>query len=890
MKVQKFLDNVSNFIIHPSDKRYKPCTRRFAWSVTVVMLFATFGITHGLCLLWIKLRKIPLKPQHEKIQGLFTNNYPAPKKQPAPSPEPIVTPPPIVAPPPNPPNTLSINSLSHEDMVAMNDFIKLHHNERTLQFSIKALGEDWCIWFDESLQTISLQKKIAFDKNSDYCKIDLQISKNDKQISVSNNMQIFFEDDYPTLLLTLHHEVSSLRFLADNAPEVDEPVIVPKNPPNIFGRNPPEVVNPVIFPDDSDSSDFDEPFKPIIIEKPKPIEPDPVDFPKKYLIETDQPVPTDDSQDEPCKLSCPADWTLFQFILSQKMMSNVVLDDLGTFAIRQDFQNRMTIIKLGKWNQPLQPPHQLVIELKIDDGGKLCSFIVNKKQLFPMKYIPKEYFSILNGCFKKALETVCDYQDDIVIPTRSLSKIPEFHLRSLYEKLKRHHAFKELIRIRVQFLSVRWDNLIKQNHLIKDEGIDAGGLAKQYIEGIIKNLIDCPELNFVKSRTGLAMPSIKNPFQNAQDELKKTAQALQLENPIAIHPSLSPQENDLYFKLGYLMGCSAITDFVKTGIYFEDAVFRAIFACQSEKIDRPFDNLSQDVLLRMTEAILQSREEMVGNDPVYKLFLCAKLLKEQIKQPLPIHDEDFKKQSAKNDESLKTALENAGVGFLEDMPDDYVDHGLLLIKFDEIKKNKEQFLQALYYSIFNFTDSNYGKIGTQLAPIHAMTRGMQAIFTSFDVKWYSIVGGHKGLSDKIQGTRDRQKIVNKIGIRQFEPTEHLKRTTEWLKEWIKDPTTTDKQIALFLKFTTGLTVMADDTRIEISSKYEIKPTPLPVAHTCSNKLDLSDEPSILKSKKSKNSKDADSDEVVYSDATKEGFIKILTELVLQEENMQFYMK
>ncbi len=830
MKIHQALDNISHFLIPTSvkDKDQKPCTRRLSWAVAIITGIATVGIAQGLCALWLKFRRIPLNPQQERIQEVFNQNVQQPW-QPGQGQEIL----------PNPP-------LVPAEMVAMRDFIKLHHNNTRNLLHFRTLGSPWCAWYDENSGKISLQIGELFLRRDTQKKIDLQILDNG-ETSIRNNMPTILSEDYSPILKNLSEEFSTLRYLA--APGL---LRQPQNANPRFNLQRPQV--PLHF-----NNLFDQRF-----EVQEQFESFPLDFIDDELIENeDQPIPKANSKDEACKISCPQDWTLFKTILARRLSDfEFLLGSFGYFSVGLSGpqQDVITITKkLGPDLPPTPPPDDILIKIQIDAQGQFASFMANEKQLLPTEFIPKEYYPIINACFKKTLELACRYKNSlgtikITAPRRSLSKIPEHHLQQLYKVANSIHITGEHAGLEINFLG---------DDLKKEEGADAGGLSRQYIEDIIKNFIHCRTLNLFKCHTGLAMPSQVDP-----------------------DVPLTAQEKDLYYSAGYLMGCAYVTPPIKSGIYFDDTLFRTILACSGEDIDKSFDELSEDAKLRFAEAIVESRVDIIGaNDPVNKFFNCVKLLKEQINlanKPLPNNEEDLQKhkeQIQTSEGNLQEALINAGVNYLKDPTlDTFVDRDEDELKFDEIKANKENFLKLFNKAIFNYSDKAYGQIKAQLAPIHTIAQGMNAVISLFETDWNTLKGkGHKDLADKVQGSCDRQKIVDNILIKDGDANAHLLEKTKWLKEWILDKNTSNKHVGLFLKFVTGLTTLSDKP-VKISAKYENPFTPLPVAHTCSSNLELSPQPSELRTSTG-----------IYSDRTKEGFIKLLTDLVLKEENMGFHI-
>lgn len=533
------------------------------------------------------------------------------------------------------------------------------------------------------------------------------------------------------------------------------------------------------------------------------------------------------------------------------MPIKIELDQLGSFSVNFKKNQKKSFITIKKQNE-------LHIEIEIENLENCSSFKVNKKELLPSKYIPKELYSILNECYKQVVQRGCRYsywnendRTGITIPRRSLPKIPEFHLRKLVEANDQCLVKKKFDqKFSLKFLS----------DILEDEdGVDTGALRKQYVEEIFRNLLHSNEIKFLKPKqSGLAIPTSSKPIEH-------------------VEPALTPQEDELYYKFGYIMGHLHETDFLNTGIYFDQSLFSAILAFADKEVDKPFNDLSKDVKLRIAQAMVQARVDSGYKDPLYKCFECAKLVKEKIdKNPFDENDEN----------ELKNALLNGGINLFAAMPNKFVNHEDEELKFDEIKANRKEFLQGLYSTIFNHPDSDYGTILNQLAIIHRIAQGIKSAFDKQNKIWQGIrENGAMKFVENIQGTRNRQEIVDRIDVSIYE-TPFLKTKTEWLKQWILNEAS-DEQVSLFLRYCTGASTLTEEKKaISIQrlerldkDKNPLPPTPLPLVHACGYRIEMCNEASSFKNSDGE-----------YTDETKEGFIKVLTELVFRNENMGFYLQ
>ncbi|ADI38887.1 hypothetical protein [Waddlia chondrophila] len=71
MITKNTIDNLTSFIMDPSNNAREPLTQGIAWTTTIILGFGTIGIIQGLSALWRKLRHIDQNDTHEKISRLF---------------------------------------------------------------------------------------------------------------------------------------------------------------------------------------------------------------------------------------------------------------------------------------------------------------------------------------------------------------------------------------------------------------------------------------------------------------------------------------------------------------------------------------------------------------------------------------------------------------------------------------------------------------------------------------------------------------------------------------------------------------------------------------------------------------------------------------------------
>lgn len=868
MKIKHALDNASLFLIRPS-KNPKPCNKNTALAFSIFIGFSTLGTVHLFFTLWMKLRKIPINPKQKKIQTLFKNKVQPSKNQSSPSKYPV------------------INKILQApiDMQVLPSVIKKPINSPIETPIIKKP-------ILPRIEPISISESNQNDINKPIkSPIDIPVIKKTvlpliEPVSVSEIDQNDINkplksptDDIPILPLIVNipnlpqvepisvseieqNEIPITEDDSNNIPKVSEDDSIPEESDDLTTTNQDELSEQQNLLEE-ENKDVDQQEEPKIVNIPN------VEVHFQHEIEVDDQWPNKESRDEPCKFSSPKDWTYFVSILERERMANrlknpfvVNLDQLGSFLIEIYFFPTI-IIKITKQKDDTlsNQPDDLIIQIKIENKEKCTSFKVNDRELLPTNSIPQEHFNILNECYKKVLKIPKMYDIfharnmGVSVSKRSLLKIPEFHLQKFYEMLRERVKYEMDPGSKKISISMDWLMTLKfhSENFDQENGIGVG-LRRQYIEDIFKNLMHSKTLNFFKNpKTGIGLPT-----SNQQ--------------------VLLPHERNLYDTLGYLMGYLYQQNSMKSGIYFDRSLFSAILAFNPQEIDQPYSELSQDVRVRIATAMIKSRVADGYQDALKSCIECAELIKKQIEMNQVGEDADAE---------LRKALDQGNIALFESLPEKFADGEVC--HFDEIKANKEEFLNALYSTVFCHKDSDYGKIDSQLESIQVLARGMLSAFNEQGIEWKNLQNqGSTELSEKIQGVRDRQKIVDKIIFTNVpnnkEQADYLKTKTQWLKEWILDENTTDKQISDFLKFVTGLTSLSnEDIRItSVAGK-----SPIPYSHTCSLQLDLCPYPNTLLDSKGEVFRDSEGN--TYCDDNKEGFIQILTQYALKESNMIFLM-
>jgi hypothetical protein len=478
------------------------------------------------------------------------------------------------------------------------------------------------------------------------------------------------------------------------------------------------------------------------------------------------------------------------------------------------------------------------IVIGITSEGHISSVHINNVlQTEKPTKIPEMWAPITRAFFKKALEDSSDYCTtfgpiNISVVRKGLKNIPEYHLSKLTEKLTESIVGYNNQTMRVYFL----DN---------ENGVDLGGLSRDYLDDLAEGIIMSPAQNF-KMLSGLAIPQAK---QNVSPE------------QLAL---LDQDESSIYEDLGILMMYCFHSesedehyDTTKLlGHHFDEAIFKGALSLTAEEIETPFDELAPATLLKLSHAILKEKQDS-GQDVAY------------LQQWFSILNEFDNLSDAKLVEAAQTLAfasvlpQKFQVPEQEDTPD-----------MVAIKKNLSEFKEFFRCFVFS-QETSFGQIGKMLAPIHAIAKGMKSIchrgfgraenIHHWDTTTRNI--DYQAFSEKVQGSLDPSIIARQI--HSFSPLDEFNKKVRWLKEWIIEEATQD-ELKAFLKFSTGTSALLKGKTIGIS--HQARPyLPVPKAHTCSFTLELAPEPSQYE---------------FYNDHTKEGFIKTLKELALNVTGYQ----
>ena len=487
--------------------------------------------------------------------------------------------------------------------------------------------------------------------------------------------------------------------------------------------------------------------------------------------------------------------------------------------------------------------------LIIDSDGEIVIVKIDREIQDSTK-IPEKFLPLLQACFAKSLEISTSFlilnHDDgnryllAMMIRRGLKKIPDFHLTELSKTLK---IFMDNTKIEDPKIKVVFLN----DDLSLDQGVDEGGLTRDYFDDLMEGFIQSEPLLFQKVLpSSLVMPRLKSSDFFKEYKYKQLGRLIMYcyhSQPIA----------GSHWNKAYTLG-----------FHFDYALFKAVLCLTAKEIDTSFEALSDETNLKMGKALLDARID-AGDDmqSFVKLFNWIS---------------HFRNINCSDGPLQKSELEE---------PATHLMHGCQLPKewtvnnegeepdMDKIYANRALFLFYLEDLFFN-SKGLHGEIGRQIRAIHAIADGMKSFlkikFTFFaDEYWNETLSktDYLDFSDKVQGCVDRKEIASKIEldgsvVLAGNGAIAIQEKVDWLKEWIVEEATSN-DLRNLLKFLTGSTSMPKDAKITVISQVGTF-YPVPIAHTCGLHMEISPV-------KSNYGKD-------YNDHDKANFIKSLKDLAL----------
>ncbi len=556
-------------------------------------------------------------------------------------------------------------------------------------------------------------------------------------------------------------------------------------------------------------------------------------------------------KDDPLQLSCD-DLMTIRAALRVLNVLEIITVDLGVSGKYVVWYNaEFKVINIQDSISYFRNINDNKLAIIINKKGKITFLKINNSLPGSTK-VPNDFLPHMQACFKVALEKSSTYTQNpsndtvsIKVVRKGLKEVPEYHINKLTEIIEKSFQYKKDPKIEMTFL---------KSNMHGDEGVDRGGLTRDYLSELMEGIIAINKLNFKKMGL-LVIPHAKNECKNLE--------------PL---PFLNDQEKEIYKNLGKLITYCYHSEreghFENTyllGRHFDDSLFNAALCLTAEEIDTPFEDLTLETKLKMGEALLEARVASGMDMKYYKARL------DWIR--------DFDNLTLQQLKDAAFQVLNA-----ECLPDDFTLNNVGdEADVDRINANKDKFKQFLIDSFFT-PKGQHGQLGAHLAPIHAIAQGMKSICSpeSFpnvndNAKWNAKFKGQNyvAFSNKVQGSINREEIANqiKLDVHMTKAAElEISKKAKWLQEWVLDGVNgaSEEDLKNLLKFVTGSSSLAKDAVIQVKSQiktYKEDFIPIPRAHTCSFEMELAPVKASYGPE--------------YNDHTKENFIKCLKELALK---------
>lgn len=490
------------------------------------------------------------------------------------------------------------------------------------------------------------------------------------------------------------------------------------------------------------------------------------------------------------------------------------------------------------------------IGIIITPTGEISSIHVNN---LPANEVPPDKLPLFQAGYSKALEISSRYETipgsdqlaegntcivRIQAIKRGLLEVPLFHLSNLTGALTKL-IYRGDPTTMVSYL---------RNDLTTDDGIDVGGLSRDYIDDLFRGILTNGGLDFrIMPSSGLKIP-----------ETSRTADHL------IPTPTLTKEEKKVYADMGMVMMYCYNHDRnafepnpITIGRHFDEALFNAVKCLSARDLNTPFQNLNDETKLNMCRALVNART--VRDNPIeltpikrtldfiqfYNLTDPKQNSRNTIEalaggmMQLPSFPKKFFMVDADNnrilnnmgnpqldwdsinnnlDEFNNFLIQTIGGDMLVTaealeipVPEQFGSIDDYTANIDYIKTHPDEFKAFLSQFVYIGNDSGgLGVLGSKLAPIHAIAQGMKLFSTIgngdpdnsnenrfWDQMFHSTNADFRNdpnpsyvrFSDKIQGVINRQAIANAIVIGEGiegnpEFRAEINKKVGWLREWI----------------------------------------------------------------------------------------------------------
>lgn len=397
----------------------------------------------------------------------------------------------------------------------------------------------------------------------------------------------------------------------------------------------------------------------------------------------------------------------------------------------------------------------------------------------------------------------------IYVFKQDLQNRPFHHLQKFCQAVKEKAQKVQDPRLIVSYLKGELTSQFREDML--EEASDTGGVSRDYLYELTKAVIE--QTQFFVESPPFCLPQIDR---------------------------LSPQMEQFFQNIGILMmycyhskrqvETPTETLFIHrlTGQYFDEAMFNAMLCLKAEEIDT--SELSLQAKIKMCVALVQSKV-----DAGAELNWLIKSLR------------DLTTSSQLNSAAeINQFMESLGID-AADLPPLFQTFGDQ-IKVETVKSNREKFIEETIYLCMQ--RSTNMEVKKMFKPMHAIAKGMKEIcypgqnysLNQINAYWDQFIRSvhYQTFSDKVQGSRLtpalRESIINNIIYEGS--NDKITADVRRLKEWLAHPKTSEEEVRMFVKFTTGATTLLEGQTIKVLAN-ELYPSIVPQASTCALTLTFS---------------------------------------------------
>lgn len=356
-------------------------------------------------------------------------------------------------------------------------------------------------------------------------------------------------------------------------------------------------------------------------------------------------------------------------------------------------------------------------------------------------------------------------------------------------------------RMQVAYLEGEISSDFYERNLSK--GSDVGGISRDYLDILTTSFMEKMSSFFVKT-PHLHLPKVEKFSKEIETNFKNLGNLFMycFLSRMEVSTPEDPQ------KIGR-----------QIGQHFDPSLFSSLLSLKDSEID--LTELYFETKIKICQTLIESRINDAGQTHLNWLVKALQNVN----------------QILHNEKDVENLMEIFGVTS-DDLPLQFIISEKLNIQ--KIIDEQDSFKEAiLSYAINQSISLDVQKM---FLPIHAIAKGMKEVNdlgnNDFNRRWTDIQPTpYHQFSDKVQGCPLTQKTRNSIADNiVWKPGVYrrIDQDVGYLKDWIIDPKTSQEDIRLFLKFTTGSTSPQKDQILTVKA-MKAKGI-LPIANTCELEL------------------------------------------------------